>query len=141
MTDRKHVLGSPEWIACAGRILKELVAEFGETGQSFSGCEILVGGPKEIADADGCACWSITVDGKNLRFHPGRADDTELVLQATWELELTGARTVYTPEYLAEQERSPTPRPEDPNLALQGDLSKLPAWMLEFHNRMAVVTA
>ena len=62
-------------------------------------------------------------------------------MQATWELELPGARQVYTPEWIAEQEKNPTPRPEDPNMLIEGDFEKLPPWMTEFHNRLAVQTA
>ena len=125
MTDRKYVFASPEWVECAGRVLEELVPEFGEEGQAFSVCEAIVEVPEEIADDD-CAGWSFYVDGKNVRFHPRRMDDTEVLLQGTWELELPGARTVYTPEYLAEQEKNPTPRPEDPNMVIEGDLTRLP---------------
>jgi hypothetical protein len=56
-------------------------------------------------------------------------------------LELPGARQVYTPEWLAEQETNPTPRPEDPNMVIEGDMNRLPAWIMEFHNRLAVRTA
>lgn len=140
MTDREYIFASPEWVEFAGRVLEELVPEFGEEGQAFSVCEAIVEVPEEIA-ADGCACWSFYVDGKNVRFLPRRMNDTELLLQGTWELELPGARTVYTPEYLAEQEKNPTPRPEDPNMVIEGDLTRLPAWIMEFHNRLAAVTA
>ena len=140
MTDRKYVFASPEWVEFAGRVLEELVAEVGEEGQAISVCEVIVEVPREIND-DGCAGWSFYVDGKNVRFHPQRMDDTELLLQGTWELELPGARTVYTPEYLAEQEKNPTPRPEDPNMVIEGDLTRLPPWIMEFHNRLAAVTA
>lgn len=140
MTDQKYVYASPDWIECAGRILTDMVSEFGEEGQSFSFCEILCEAPKEFAEEDGRVYWSVYVDGKKCRSIRGRAEETDLVLQGTWELALDGARRVYTPELLEEWAKNPPPPPDDPNMDLQGDMSILPPWMTEFHNRVALVT-
>jgi len=141
MPDHKVVLGSPEWIAHADGVVRDILAEHGEEGQSLRICEVCVDAPPEIRNDDRNASWVITIDGKTGGVEPGRSEDAEYYLQATWELELAGARTVYTPEYIAEQEKNPTPRHEDPNLEVRGDVEQLPEWMMEFHNRMAVVTA
>ena len=53
---------------------------------------------------------------------------------------LPGARTVYTPEYLASaRSRNRTPTRRSPNI--QGDPSILPPWIVELHNRLAPITA
>ncbi len=142
MTDNeKFLLAGPEWIELAGRIVADVARQYGEAGTAFSVCEVFVDAPAEIADEDGSSCWCFYVDGKTTRSHPGRSHDVDLFMQATWELELPGARQVYTPEWLAEQEKNPTPRPEDPNMLIEGDPAILPAWIMEFHNRLAVRTA
>ena len=53
---------------------------------------------------------------------------------------LPGARAVYTPEYLAERAANPPPPPEPPP-EIKGDTSTFPAWLVELHNKMAVITA
>lgn len=141
MTARKFVLGGPEWLAHADQVVRDLVAEHGKEGQVTSLCVVCVDAPPEIANDGHDVSWIFRVDGKIGRVEPGRLDDADCLMKATWELELAGARTVYTPEYIAEQEKNPTPRHEDPNLEVRGDVEGIPRWITEFHNRMAVVTA
>jgi hypothetical protein len=141
MQEKKVMLGSAEWIELGGEILTDIVKEYGEDGFALSVCEVFVEAPAEIADKQGNASWCFYVDGKSVRSSPGASKEVDLYMQATWELELPGARQVYTPEWLAEQETNPTPRPEDPNMVIEGDMNRLPAWIMEFHNRLAVRTA
>ena len=47
---------------------------------------------------------------------------------------------VGAPKEVEEQAKNPSP-PEDPNLAIEGDMERLPPWIIEFHNRLAPYTA
>ncbi|MEM7018649.1 MAG: hypothetical protein AAF512_15075 [Pseudomonadota bacterium] len=142
MTDNqtKAPFASPAWVDIAREVLEELVAQHGEDGQTLSICEAFVEAPAEIADADGCAAWHFYIDGKNVRVGTGRIAEADIQIQATWETSLPGARLVYTPELLAEWEKNPPERPVDPNQKVEGDMTNLPTYLMELHNRMAVVT-
>ena len=66
--------------------------------------------------------------------------DVDIQIQATWELSLSGAKLVITPELQAEMAKNPPQRPEDRNQKIEGDMANLPHYLLELHNRMAVLT-
>ena len=143
MTDQKKVvLASPEWIDLAGRLLADVAREYADEDVSVSMCQRFVEAPPEFADDDGSSSWCFYIEGKNVRFHRGMSREVDVFMQATWELELPGARRVYTPELIAEYEENPPERHEDPNLRVEGDYeAKRPAWLLEWHNRLAPHTA
>ena len=109
-------------------------------GRRIATLEAFAEAPQEIADAEGFAAWYFYVDGKDVRVGTGRVTDTDVQIQATWELALPSARLVYTPELLAEWEKNPPQRPPDPNEKVEGDTSVFPAYLAELHNRMAVIT-
>lgn len=138
---RKVPFASPAWVDLAREALAELVREHGEPGVAISICEAFVDAPPAFADSDGVAAWHLQIDGKQVRVGVGRDDDAEIQIQATWELALPMARLVYTPEMLAEWQRNPPERPPDSNAQVSGDMTSLPSYLSELHNRMAVVTA
>ncbi len=141
MTDKKKVkFASPDWVEIARSVLEDLVREHGQEGRSFSVCEVFADAPAEIADEDGYAAWNFYIDGKSVSVSCGRVIDTDVQLQATWELVLPVARLVYTPELLADRAKNPPERPTDPNASQTGDMTKMPPYLLELHNRMALVT-
>ena len=142
MTDNqaKVPFASAAWVDIARGVMEDLVSRHGEDGEKYSVSEAFAEAPKEIADADGFAAWHFHVDGKSVRLGTGRATDADVQIQATWELSLPGARLVYTPELLAEWERNPPERPADPNQKIEGDMANLPRYLVELHNRMAVIT-
>ena len=136
----KVPFASPAWVDVAREVLQELVSQHGEEGKGFSVCEAFAQAPAEIADADGFASWHFYVNGTSVRVGVGRISDADVQIQASWALSLPGARLVYTPEVLAEWETNPPQRPEDPHEKVEGDMAALPAYLLELHNRMAVIT-
>ncbi len=141
MTDQAKVpFVSPAWIDIAREVLEELVAEHGEEGQTLSVCEAFAEAREDIADADGFASWHFYIDGKNVRVAAGRADDVDIQIQASWEPSLPGARLVYTPELREEWAKNPPQRAPDPHQKIEGDMSSLPSYLGELHNRLAVVT-
>ena len=111
MSDPKKVeLASPEWYELATKILAEVAQECGEDDFQLSVCEVFIDAPKDV----------------------------DLYMQGSWDP--ADARRIYTPDFLEEQAKNPTP-PEDPNLAIEGDMERLPPWIIEFHNRLAPYTA
>ena len=136
----KVPFASPAWVEIARGVLEDLVREHGQEGHSFSVCEVFTDAPVEIADEDGFAAWNFYIDGKSVSVGCGRVFDTDVQLQATWELVLPRARLVYTPELLADRAKNPPEQPADPNASQNGDMTKMPPYLLELHNRMAVVT-
>ena len=140
-SEGKVAFASPEWVEIATEALEKLVAEHGEEGTAYSVCEAFVDGPAEFADEDGFAAWHFYVDGKNVRVSTGRESNVDIWLQGTYELALSGARVVYTPELLAEWEKNPPKRPDDPNMKVEGNVKTLPTYLSELHNILAVQTA
>ena len=136
----KVPFASPAWVDIARGVLEDLVAQHGEDGVNYSVCEAFAEAPEEISDDEGFAAWYFYVEGKSVRVGVGRLTDTDIQIQATWKLSLDGARTVYTPELRAEWEKNPPQRPPDPNQKIEGDMTTLPAYLGELHNRLAVVT-
>ena len=139
-TQAKVPFVSPAWIEIAREVLEELVSRHGEDGQKFSICEAFIGAPAEFADADGFAAWNFHIDGKSVHVGTGRVTDTDVQIQATWELSLPVARLVYTPELLAEWAENPPKPSADPNVKVEGDMSSVPDYLKELHNRLAVIT-
>ena len=115
-----------------------MARECGEDGFQLSVCEVFIDAPKEFADEDGTVSWCFYIDGKDVRCERGNSKDVDLYMQGSWDP--ADARRIYTPDYLEEQAKNPTP-PEDPNLAIKGDMERLPPWIIEFHNRLAPYTA
>ena len=125
------------WVDAARAVLEELVAEHGEEGARLSVCEAFTDAPARVA-ASGTAAWHFTIDGKSVLVGQGELEDADIVIRADYETALPGARTVYTPEFLAQRESMP---PAETPPGVKGDLGALPPWLVELHNRLAVVTA
>jgi hypothetical protein len=142
MTDNqaKVPFVSPAWVDIAREILEELVAEHGQEGQKHSVCEAFVEAPDAISDSEGFAAWHFYIDGKNVTVGTGRVGDADILIQATWGISLPRAKLVYTPELIAEWEKNPPELPEDPNRKIEGDMTSLPAYIGQLHNRLAVLT-
>lgn len=119
----------PEWIAAAGMVLRELVAEHGAPGVRFSLCEVFTDAPADVASS-GTAAWHFAVDGHDVRSGPGELAGADVRICEDYARVLPVARLVYTADVMAAMES----RPDDPFAAF-------PAYLVELHNRMALVTA
>jgi hypothetical protein len=128
------VFVSPTWIEAARSILETLVAEHGEPGWRFSICERFTDAPPDVASG-GLAAWWFRIDGRTVQVGAGAIEGAEVTITADYDATLPSARLVYTPEILAHR-RAAGPRP-----GVDGDMSKAPPYLVELHNRLAVLTA
>lgn len=133
----KLAFASPAWIAEARRILEELVAAHGRQDRRFSLCERFTDAPREIAPS-GMAAWHFRIEGKSVEAGPGEIPDAEVTITADYDETLPVARLVYTPEVLAERAAR---QAEGPQPDRQGDMSRAPRYLVELHNRLALITA
>ena len=133
-TTKKLAFASSEWVDLARTVLEELVAEHGETGKSFSVCEAFTDAPEGLAGPDAAtAVWHFRIVDNTVAVGEGEIDGADLSVRVAYAQALPMARMVYTPE-MVEQARAAR--------ALAGDESQPtpPAYLLELHNRLAVVT-
>ncbi len=129
----KLAFASPAWISAAAAILQQLVTAHGEPGRRFSVCERFTAAPPEVSPT-GTASWYFRIDGVSVTVAPGEIPDADLQISADYEATLPIARLVYTPEILARRAATPAP-------GVKGDRSRAPAYLVELHNRLAVITA
>ncbi|MCH7816648.1 MAG: hypothetical protein IIC60_08785 [Proteobacteria bacterium] len=130
----KVAFGSSEWLARARQILEELVAEHGEAGTSFSVCEVFTDAPSGlIGPEDNVAAWHFSIVDNSVTVGEGESENADLQVKIDYHEVLPRARLVYTPEILEEMQRNPP----DPGF----DRSKIPSYLVELHNRLAVITA
>jgi hypothetical protein len=134
MTGPKLEFASAAWIAEARRILEALVAAHGEPGRRFSVCEVFTDAPAEVAPS-GVASWHFRIDGKTVEAGPGTIDGPDVLISADYAATLPNARLVYTPEILAQR------RAARSDGARSGGGPKAPRYLVELHNRLAVLTA
>ena len=133
----KLPFASSAWVNIARTVLEELVAEHGETGRSFSVCEVFTKAPPRIAGADATtAAWHFRIVDKTVTVGEGEISDADMNVRADYESARSVARLVYTPEILARMERNP-PQVEGEST---GDRSNPPSYLVELHNRLAAVT-
>ncbi len=125
------------WVEKAREVLEELVAEQGEEAKAFSICERFTNAPSALA-ASGTAAWHFYIDGRQVRVGEGEVDDTDVRISADYTETLPNARLVYTPEILAERAQQP---PGETSVVVEGDMTAMPHYLIEMHNRMAVLTA
>ena len=137
MSEAKVEFVSAAWIDAARQVLTELAAEHGEAGQVVSVSEAFTDAPRHLAGGD-VAAWHFAIDGKTAQVEPGENPDADIVIRGDYEAALPGARLVYTPEILAEMAENP---PDTSAGDIKGDMSLLPAYISELHNRLAVITA
>lgn len=133
----KVEFASEAWIEAAKEILADLAATRGAEGDRFSVCECFTSAPAEIA-SDGLAAWHFRIDGQTATAGAGAIKDADVVIEADYQATLPTARLVYTPEYLAERARR---RASGEAPAPSGDWSRAPSYLVELHNRLAVITA
>ena len=136
-TARKVEFAGTAWIEVARGALEELVAAYGKTGTRFSLCEVFTNAPLSIA-ATGTAAWHFYVDGTTVVVAVGEVDDADVKIRTDYQGVLSKAREYYTPEILAERATRP---PEEGFNSVQGDLSLVPEYLVELHNRLCVITA
>lgn len=134
---QKLAFASADWIDEARRILEDLVGARGEDGRRFSVCERFTGAPAEVA-VSGVAAWYFKIDGRSVVVGSGELADADVLISADYDATLPAARLVYTPEILAQRA---TARAATPPPGIKGDMSKAPPYLVELHNRLAVVTA
>ena len=133
----KLAFASPEWVDSARIVLEELVAKHGETGKSFSACEVFTDAPPGMAGADATtAAWHFRIVDKTVTVGEGEITDADMNVRVDYESTLPVARLVYSPEIIARMQRGP-PQVEGES---SGAGSNLPSYLVELHNRMAVVT-
>lgn len=118
-------------------VLNELVTTHGEAGTKFSVCEVFLDAPASVASS-GVAAWHFYIDGTTVTVDAGEVNDAEVTITADYQTTLPVARLVYTEEVLAELAKQPVPvKPA----TIKGDMSKAPPYLIELHNRLAVMTA
>ena len=138
MSDTKVDFACAAWVDQARAILDDIVASHGEPGKTFSVCEVFTDAPAKVAES-GTAAWHFYIDGKTVRVGSGEVGDADVTIRADYETTLPAARLVYTPEFLAERAAQP---PVDQAAAnVKGDMSNMPTYLVELHNRLAIVTA
>ena len=133
---KKVVLGSVEWVDLARTVLEELVAEHGETGKSFSVCEVFTDAPEGLAGPDPTtAAWHFRIVGKTVTVGVGEIDGADMNVRVPYAQVLPIAKMVYTPEMIARARASqPQAGAEDNAQATP------PAYLVDLHNRLAVLT-
>ena len=115
-------------------MLDELVSEHGEPGKSFSACEVFTDAPEGLAGPHPTtAAWHFRIVDKTVTAGEGEIDGADLSVNVAYQQALPFARRVYTPEMAAQMRAS---RAE----ADSGDQPTPPAYLLELHNRLAVLT-
>ena len=135
-TTKKLAFASSEWVDLARTVLEELVEEYGETGKSFSACEVFTDAPEGLAGPDlTTAAWHFRIVGKTVTVGEGEIDGADMSVRMAYAQVLPLAKMVYTPETLA---RTQAGQPQ----AEAGDNDKptMPTYLLELHNRLAVLT-
>jgi hypothetical protein len=125
------------WIEIARAALEELVAAHGNTGSRFSLCEVFTDAPLSIA-ATGTTAWHFYVDGTTVVVATGEVDDADVKIVTDYQGVLPTARQYYTPEVLAERAARPPGEGFD---SVQGDMSLVPDYLVELHNRLSLITA
>jgi len=132
----KVVFASAEWVAKAEQILVPLVRAHGVPGQTFSVCEVFTNAPPEVAP-EGTVSWHFVIDGKSVRVGNGEIQYPDLRIQNEYQNSLPLARMIYTPENLAERNRSSM---QQAGRVVSGNTAAVPSYLIELHNRLAEIT-
>ncbi|MDH3640530.1 MAG: hypothetical protein OES38_00410 [Gammaproteobacteria bacterium] len=128
---------SAAWIDITRRELEALVAVHGKPGVQFGFCEIFTDAPSHIS-ASGEVAWYFRTNGKSVEVAAGTLKGADVTITTDYAGVLPQARQYYTPEILAERAKEPPGAAFD---SVQGDLSLVPDYLVELHNRLAVITA
>lgn len=142
MSSEKLDFASTAWIEEARNVLEDLVPSHGEAGKVFSVCEIFTDAPEQVAPT-GTAAWHFYIDGLSVMVGEGIVDNTDVKIKADYQSTLPAARLVYTPEILAKRAAEPVAEPaaNESSGSMEGDMSLAPPYLIELHNRLAVLTA
>ncbi|MSR12086.1 MAG: hypothetical protein EXR84_09845 [Gammaproteobacteria bacterium] len=132
----KLAFASAAWVDEARRVLEDLVSTRGEAGRKFSVCERFTTAPTDVAPS-GTAAWHFRIDGKSVTVGAGEIGDADVQITADYRATLPAARLVYTREILAARA---TQRAAAPPPGIKGDMTKAPPYLVELHNRLALVT-
>ena len=135
-TTKKVTFASVEWVGLARTVLEELVAEHGEAGKSFSACEVFTDAPEGLAGPEATtAAWHFRIVGKTVTVGEGEIDGADFNVRAAYAQVLPLAKLVYTPEMVARM------RASQPQAEAGGNGQPTPpAYLVERHNRLAVLT-
>ena len=88
------------------------------------------------AGADGAAAWHFRIVDKTVSVGRGAIEEADMNVSADYKSVLPMVRLVYTPEMVAQMQRG---RPQAPAESSGGQVTP-PSWLVELHNRLAVVT-
>jgi hypothetical protein len=135
--DERLAFAGPAWIDAARGILEDLAAAHGQAGLRFSVCERFTDAPAQVAPS-GVASWHFRIDGTSVTVAAGEIADADVNIAADYQKTLPVARLVYTPEFL---EKRAAERAAGKGPAAPAGMSGAPAWLVELHNRLAVLTA
>lgn len=136
MTDatRKFAFASSEWLGVARTVLEELVAEHGEPGKSFSVCEAFTDAPEGLIGPEATtAAWHFRSVGRTVSVGEGEIDGADMNVRAAYAQVLPMAKLVYPQEMLKRAEGVQAQAGPDAR-------STPPAYLVELHNRLAVLT-
>ena len=130
----KAVFASSEWVDMARTVLEELVAEHGETGKSFSVCEVFTDAPEGLAGADATtAAWHFRIVDKTVTVGEGEIAGADMNARVGYAEMMPHVKMVFTPE-MVKQAQSMQPQGGGDGNATP------PSYLVELHNRLAVLT-
>ena len=131
----KVAFASHEWLDLAREVLEDLVAQHGTIGTSFSVCEVFTNAPDGMIGPDPAkAAWYFSIVDKTVTVGEGEIDGADMAVSVEYKRALPMARRVYPASLgslvmpvvrlLSYLRRKPSP----------------PAYLLDLHNRLALVT-
>ena len=131
----KVVFASSEWLDLAREVLEDLVARHGTVGTSFSVCEVFTNAPNGMIGPDPTrAAWYFSIVDKTVTVGEGEIEGADMAVSVEYAKALPMARRSYPAflvwlvmpvvRLLSFLRRKPSP----------------PGYLLDLHNRLAVVT-
>jgi hypothetical protein len=125
--DGKVELADDGWLAAAGRVAADLVAEHGYKipGERLSICEVFMSPPAHLRMGGDKVYWTLVIGDHEASATREERRDADILIETDYQRALVGARSVY-PEEIAEPAADAPP-------AFRLMLRRL-------HNRLAVIT-
>lgn len=131
----KVAFASYEWLDLAREVLEDLVEQHGKIGTSFSVCEVFTNAPEGMIGPDPAkAAWHFSIVDKTVAVGEGEIDGADMAVSVEYDKALPMARRTYPAflgglvmpvvRLLSYLRRKPSP----------------PAYLLDLHNRLALVT-
>lgn len=131
----KVVFASSEWLELAREVLEDLVAQHGSPGASFSVCEVFTNAPEGLMGPDPTsAAWYFRIRDNAVSVGAGEIEGADMRIRVDYAKALPAARRVY-PVFLAKLLM--------PVVRLLSYLRRRPSppsYLLDLHNRLALVT-